>query len=248
MNAKVLVVDDEPAACEMLRDVLSSAGLDAVMLTNSARAAERIAKEKFDAIFLDLRMPSPDGVELTVRLRAGGINQKTAVVMITADDDPAVLGRGFAAGATFFMFKPIEHSKILRVVRASQSSREQERRRFQRVPIQCKATLEASHLQTEGTTVDLSLGGILIEAPLMFPVGDPVKLDLHLGGNRAPLQATGCVVRVLAPGRMGIEFKGLTSQASSRLQEFLLPLILSTQEASAATGAAAKPPGPRAGR
>jgi two-component system response regulator ResD len=80
---RVCVVDDDPNMCELIAEMLRSAELESVSLTDSREAARLLAKEKFDAIFLDVRMPAPDGIELTRQIRASGMNQSTTIVVIT---------------------------------------------------------------------------------------------------------------------------------------------------------------------
>ena len=120
MVTKALVVDDDRAVGELIVALLDGVGMTAEAETNSVRAAERLAREKFDAIFLDVSMPGLDGMELTRRARAGGYNQKTPIVMITGLEDPSLMRKGFEAGVNFFLFKPVDRKTLLRVVRASQ--------------------------------------------------------------------------------------------------------------------------------
>jgi CheY-like chemotaxis protein len=56
--SRVLVVDDNPAVCELIQEILSSAEMEAFTLTDSSLAAGHLAREKFDAVFLDKCMPS----------------------------------------------------------------------------------------------------------------------------------------------------------------------------------------------
>jgi CheY-like chemotaxis protein len=55
---RILVVDDNPVICELIQEVLSSVEMEAFTLTDSSKAALHLAREKFDAVFLDVRMPS----------------------------------------------------------------------------------------------------------------------------------------------------------------------------------------------
>jgi len=70
MQRRGLVVDDEPVVCEMIRQVLRSAGMEALTLTRSTEAPEIIDEGKFDMVFLDLHMASPDGIELARQMRS----------------------------------------------------------------------------------------------------------------------------------------------------------------------------------
>ena len=108
MPSRILVVDDDPTVCELIQEVLAAAEMESFALTDSRQAATRITQERFDAIFLDVRMPPPDGIELTRQIRASGLNRRTPIVVITGEEDNAVLKRAFEAGASFFLFKPID--------------------------------------------------------------------------------------------------------------------------------------------
>ncbi len=62
MQRRGLIVDGEPAVCEMLGKVLTSAGMES--LARSSEVPGLLSKGKFDMVFLDLHMPAPDGIEL----------------------------------------------------------------------------------------------------------------------------------------------------------------------------------------
>jgi CheY-like chemotaxis protein len=118
--SRVLVVDDDPTVCEMIQDVLNSADMETVTHTSSQEAATRLELEKFQAVFLDVNMPSPDGLELARWIRASGLNRTTPIVMITGEDDRTILSRAFQAGASFFLFKPIDRHRMLRLIRVAE--------------------------------------------------------------------------------------------------------------------------------
>ena len=245
VRLRVLIVDDEPAVCEVIQAVLVSAGLDAVSETVSSRAADTLKKSKFDAIFLDVRMPPPDGVELARQIRTEGLNRRTPIIMVTGDEQRETLARGFEAGANFFLFKPIDKTRLLRVVRAARGPIQHERRRFQRVPVVCPIKLESEGRTISGTTVDVSLNGILVEAGSVFAQGSRVEIKLDLqpaptpGSTpkpgtpgwkppkpNKPIEALGRVMRAGPESRMGIQIETISAVESQRLQDFLLPLIL----------------------
>jgi CheY-like chemotaxis protein len=230
VNARILVVDDDPAVCDLLRELLMPAGFEVLALTSSQLAARHLLKEKFDAIFLDVRMPQPDGIELARRARATGFNIKTPIVMIAGDADPAMQKRCFEAGANMFLYKPFDRQRLLRILRVTQGTVQQERRRFQRVPVQCKVGVESKSEKVEGTTLDMSLNGMLVQAPRAFPAGTPVQVALLVKPGLPPIIGRGKVARVLGGDCMGIQIDAISRADSERLQEFLLPLILAATE------------------
>ncbi|HYK91193.1 MAG TPA: response regulator [Acidobacteriota bacterium] len=227
MPRRALVVDDEPAMCELLKTILSSNGMEPLILPRSVDAPGHLQDEKFDVVFLGFHMPPPDGIELTQQIRRSGFNKMTPIVILSADQDPAALARGFHAGASFFIYKPVDKTHLLRLVRATQGAVEHERRRFRRVPLQSRVQLKFEEGEFECETVDISLNGMLVSAPFTFPRGSSAMLRLHLTPGMKPVVGSGSVMRVVGENQMGIQFDDLSGDESRRLQEHLLPMILS---------------------
>jgi CheY-like chemotaxis protein len=226
LPARILVVDDDPLAGELICEILRSAGMDASFLTSSAEASELLKREKYHAVFLDMRMPAPDGAELARQVRASRVSASTVIVMITGEQDRAVMGRAFEAGVEFFLFKPVERNKLLKLIRVTAGPIERERRRFTRVPLRCRVSLESGNDRLEGTTLDLSLGGALIQSHRAFPLGTLVTVSLELEAGTSPMRSAARVIRTIGTDCMGFQFENLGPKESNRLQQFLLPLIL----------------------
>jgi CheY-like chemotaxis protein len=224
--AQVLVVDDDPLTCELICEILRSTGMEANSVTDSAEAAERLTREKYHAVFLDMRMPPPDGVELARQVRASRVNASTVIVMITGEEDRTLMQRAFEAGVEVFLFKPVERNKLLRLIRVAGGPIERERRRFTRVRLRCRVSMESGYDRLEGTTLDLSLGGVLVQSHHTFPPGTRVRVSLELEAGAAPLRSAARVVRTVGADCMGVQYENLEAQESKRLQESLLPLIL----------------------
>jgi len=227
LPARILVVDDDPLSGELISEILSSAGMDTSFLTSSVEAAGRLKREKYHAVFMDMRMPPPDGVELARQIRASGVNASTIIVMITGEEERTLMKRAFDAGVQLFLFKPVERNKLLKLIRVAEHSIEQERRRFTRVPLQRPVSLHVNDKQLEGTTVDISFDGMLVQSYLVFPSGTRVQVTLDLQNGSTPLQLEARVLRTLGTDRMAVQFKSQNATERNRLQEFLLPLILS---------------------
>jgi CheY-like chemotaxis protein len=224
--AQVLVVDDDALTCELMCEILRSAGMHASFLTSSTEASGRVQREKYHAIFLDMRMPAPDGVELARQVRASRVNASAVIVMITGEQDRTVMRRAFEAGVEFFLFKPVERNKLLKLIRVTEVPIERERRRFTRVPLRCRVSMESGNDRLEGTTLDLSLAGALVQSRSVFPSGTLVTVHLEIERGLPPLRSAARVVRVIEPDCMGIQLENLEPKDSNRLQQFLLPLIL----------------------
>jgi CheY-like chemotaxis protein len=226
MRSRALIVDDDPAVCEFIQAVLVSTGMEVLTLTSSEEAVARLREEKFAVVLLDFCMPAPNGIDLARQIRASGINLKTPIILMSDDQSTAAVSEGFAAGASLFLYKPIDKARLLRLVRTSRGAIEHERRRFARVALRCKARLGLEKEEYECETIDVSLSGMLIQGCRTLPVGSSVRISLEFSPQMKPLVGSGSVVRVLSGHRMGIQLNHLTVGESNRLQEFLLPLIL----------------------
>lgn len=225
MQRRALVVDDEQATCELIQKVLYAAGVDALTLTRSGQAASFLEEGKFDLVFFDLHMGSPDGIELSREMRRAGSNRTTPIILLSDDQRPSAMTQGFAAGASFFLYKPVDKARLLKLIRATQGRMDYERRQTRRVPIQSKVRLRFGFEEILCETVDVSLDGILVRVPRMLPAGTPVQVSIELSQKMKPVVGAGSVVRILGGNQMGIHLDRLTVRESERLQEFLLPMI-----------------------
>lgn len=225
MQRRALVVDDEPATCELIQKVLYAAGVDALTLTRSGQAVGFLEEGKFDMVFFGLHMESPDGIELSREMRRAGSNRKTPIIMLSDDQRPSAMSQGFAAGASFFLYKPIDKERLLKLIRATQGRMDHERRQTRRVPLQSKVRLKFGFEEIVCETVDVSLQGILVKAPRTIPAGSPVHVSMELTQKMKPIVGAGSVARILGGNQMGIHLDRLPVGESERLQEFLLPMI-----------------------
>jgi DNA-binding response OmpR family regulator len=225
MDARALVVDDDSSSLEFMKEVLVHAsGMDILALADSTAASAYLSKEKFGVILLDMQMSAPDGLELARLARKSGLNQMTPIIMVSDDQSTGAISHGFAAGAQFFLYKPVDKARLLRLVRATSGAVEQEKRRFRRIPLQTRVRLQFDKDEFEGETIDISLNGMLVKMPSAIP-SSPVRVSLYAPNNGMPITGSGAVVRALGGNRFGIQLNRLPPVESSRLQEFLLPMI-----------------------
>ncbi len=225
MQRRVLIVDNEPATCELIERTVNVAGMNALVLNNSSQAARVLSGAKFDLVFLNFHMNSPDGVELARQVRQTRSNRTTPVILISDDQRPSVVSIGFEAGASFMLYKPIDKDRLQKILRVTQNTVETERRRTRRIPVQNRVRLWSGAEDIEGETIDMSLSGMLVRARRTLAPGTRVQMSLHLAPGTKPIIGQGSVVRLTSGNQMGIHLERLDSRAEERLEEFLLPLI-----------------------
>src|SRR3984893_17551673 len=225
MEKRAIIVDDEPTTCESIEKVLTSAGIESLTVTKSEEAADILRNGRFAVAFLDYHMNFPDGRALARQMRASGLNRRTPIVMISDDQRPRAVSEGFEAGASFFLYKPVDKERLQRLVRATQASFENGLRRTRRVDLKSKVSIRFRGQEIEGETINLSLEGMLIRTPKMVPIGSSVEVSLQLGKAEKPIMGVGSVVRIHGREEIGIHLGRLILGESQRLQEYLLPMI-----------------------
>ena len=112
---RVLIVDDERAIRNSLKEILTDEGYDADTAEDGADAIRKVEKEKFDVIFCDIKMPGMDGIEVLDKFMEMGVD--AAVVMISGHGDIDTAVECIKKGAFDFVQKPLDLNRILITVK-----------------------------------------------------------------------------------------------------------------------------------
>ena len=108
---RLLLVDDDEAACTLLAEVLERESYSVVRALSGKEALERVDRDgPFDAVLTDLRMPGSSGLDLLRDLRARDAN--AIVFVLTAFGDAAAAGEAIRAGAHDFISKPYDLGQL----------------------------------------------------------------------------------------------------------------------------------------
>ena len=225
MHRRGLIVDDELPSCHLLEGILNSVGIDPLILNRRGQAADVVRDARFALVFLGFRLDCMESADLTRQLRESDDNRMTPIILMSDDKHPATMAAAFKAGASFFLYKPLDRERVLRLVRTTQGNMEHERRKMRRLPLRTRVQLGFAGKPIEAETVDVSMEGILVQAPRSLPIGSSVEVCLHLNKGLPPVVGAGSVVRLAGRNLMGIHLSRLSFTESQRLQEFLLPLI-----------------------
>ena len=108
---KILVVDDERAIRNSLKEILGDEGYDVDIAEDGATAVGMAEKERYDVIFCDIKMPNMEGTEVLEKLRADGVD--AAIVMISGHGDIDTAVECIKKGAFDFIQKPLDLNRIL---------------------------------------------------------------------------------------------------------------------------------------
>lgn len=106
--AKILIVDDDKDATDLLEKIVRSEGYQPTSVNESYKAMEVASHFDPDLIILDLMMPKPDGFQLCRMLRANPVFAFTPIIIVTALDDSDSRVVAFGAGANDYLTKPFQ--------------------------------------------------------------------------------------------------------------------------------------------
>ncbi|MGA2868336.1 MAG: response regulator transcription factor [Verrucomicrobiota bacterium] len=113
VKPKILVVDDEPEAVELLEFNLKQAGYAVTTAGDGAEALKRARTQSPDMIVLDVMLPEMDGFEICKSLRLDSTTAKIPIIMLTAKAAEIDRVLGLELGADDYLTKPFSPRELL---------------------------------------------------------------------------------------------------------------------------------------
>jgi putative nucleotidyltransferase with HDIG domain len=110
-GTRVLIVDDETAACKLLSIILGPPAFRCASANSGEEALAALQRERFDAVISDLHMPGIDGMELLVQVRRRFPH--LAFLVTTGVDDVDVGVQAMRSGADDYLVKPLRESAVV---------------------------------------------------------------------------------------------------------------------------------------
>ena len=119
MGKRILTVDDDPLLCDILEELLASAGYECYIALTGKEALRYLENETPDLILLDINMPDINGFEIARHVRADPRTGQLPIIMLTVRLDALSRKKGMEAGADDYITKPVTASDLLaRIKRA----------------------------------------------------------------------------------------------------------------------------------
>lgn len=112
---KILIIDDDNDIAELEAYLLKNEGFEIVTSNSGEDALEKIDKEKFDLILMDIMMPGISGVELCAKIREKIL---CPIIFVTAKGNLVDKMVGFEVGADDYITKPFENQELVSRVKA----------------------------------------------------------------------------------------------------------------------------------
>jgi signal transduction histidine kinase/ActR/RegA family two-component response regulator len=118
-GVRVLLAEDHPTNQKVVQLILEAIGVDLEIVENGALALDRLRRQRFDVVLMDMQMPELDGLSATQALRAleaetGTV--RTPVIMLTANAMDEHVRASLAAGADEHLSKPIRPHALIHAI------------------------------------------------------------------------------------------------------------------------------------
>jgi DNA-binding response OmpR family regulator len=122
-----LIAEDDPQSAELLEAYLAGSGYEIQTAADGQQALDKLQNWQPDLILLDVMLPRISGFQVCKQVRADPKVRTTAILMVTALDQPSDIERAVDAGTDDFLTKPINKKELLLRVQALLESRLEQR-------------------------------------------------------------------------------------------------------------------------
>jgi len=106
----ILVVDDERSVVDLLSEDLAEEGYNCATASTGEKALERLSKDSFDAMLLDLKLPGKSGMDVLKEVKSNF--PETTVIVVTAVGDAQTAVEAMKMGAIDYITKPFELERV----------------------------------------------------------------------------------------------------------------------------------------
>lgn len=109
---RILVVDDDPASCEVVAYSLKSLGYPVAIAADGNRALNMDVGDDIGLVILDVHMPGFDGIEILAMLRQRNRMMSVKVLAVTGDESTEVRAALERGGIDGFLTKPVDLTRL----------------------------------------------------------------------------------------------------------------------------------------
>jgi len=118
MAGRILIVDDDPLLCSLLRMALNREGFETHEVFSGKAALEYLSGALVDLVLLDVMMADFNGFDVLRMIKADPRLERVPVILLTARGDGTSQQTGFGIGAVEYLIKPITPDVLVKRVRA----------------------------------------------------------------------------------------------------------------------------------
>jgi len=232
---RIMLIEDNPNFTKVMEDMLESqfSSIHLMKVGNWLDALRQIASGPPDLIFMDIRLPTLSGLELTQKIKAD--YPDIIIVILTAYDSPEYREAAIRYKADYFFSKD-EIGKVVNLLKSILSEKGLradgdggvqpiERRASTRTDVQVPINMNSSNTLSaiSGMTRDISLGGMKVNTKISaMPFQTSDEVTFLVNQDYFKFQGQGEILWISPTGStVGIKFAQLEEEARRSLNEFL---------------------------
>jgi signal transduction histidine kinase len=117
-GCRVLIIEDNPDACETLKAFLDMEGHEVAMANDGQSGLDALLAQSFDVVVCDIGLPGMDGLEVMSRLRASSAGARPVAIGLSGYGQAEDRARAAAAGFDHYLVKPVNPDALLALVAA----------------------------------------------------------------------------------------------------------------------------------
>ncbi len=217
MEMKALLLCEDSESTYVLRDVLGELEVALELCHHRDQALDRLLHLRFEAVIVDCQVA--DATDMLRYVRLTGDNKNT--VSLALVENLGAMQGALDNGANFVLCKPLSAEPVARTVRAMKGLIFRMGRRSVRVQVQTLAFVELNSQAEQAIILDLSEGGMAIQALAPVEASKVLQIRFDLPGTKKRLQLAGEIAWADASGRAGIRFFDVPPQCLDALKEWI---------------------------
>jgi DNA-binding response OmpR family regulator len=115
-SGRILIVEDEPNIVESLSFILRRAGFEVETIVDGAEALDRVRRQSFSVLILDIMLPGMNGFDVLQAIRTDRALAALPVIVLTAKGQARDRRMAEASGANVFITKPFSNTEVVEQV------------------------------------------------------------------------------------------------------------------------------------
>lgn len=229
MKKKRILIGVDADALPMAREFFSNREKFSVTEVHDGHEALRcVMEERPDLAILDINLPQKGGDECCEAVKLGNLAPSTVIALMVWVHNSNDIKRCLEVNCDALLVKPLAYERLAGIITRLLFSEKSVTPRFLvRLPMRCGVLHQDL---ADNYTVNLSTGGVFLEAQHVLPVGTPLRVAFTLPDAGTTIACTGEVTWVnkpeqrcqpLLPSGMGLKFVDLGDREVSAIQKFL---------------------------
>jgi len=216
MGLSAVISSKDERVLRILRSLLADLSIQAEFAASAAEAVERLAHQKYDAIFAECN--DPEGVAVLRAVRRSQHNQRSVVFVISTDATAGGLAPDL--GAHFVLEKPLVTEKVKRTLKAAHGLMMREKRAHYRHEVAAPASLRTEKAGITATLRNLSPGGAFFECTSVLKRGQAIHMRFLLPDSNVVVETAARVAWSDPTGRAGVQFESMAEESKRALMQW----------------------------